>query len=184
MDQSAALASTTQLAYGTIEILAEIALDGRHLTLGGLHVYGKKYKVEDCRSGQCYDGYLWWNGYIPPNLINNNVLQPSGVEAVPGNSQPFQTPMIPTPSLGIPANDPLAGYYESNTVCVNLPNKSYQVLTATSPCLAGAPGYEITGYSVGPDPNVTPEWQGTAGNPFRNQFLRGPMEWNMDASLL
>ena len=68
-------------------------------------------------------------------------------------------------------------------MCVNLPNKSYQVLTATSPCLAGAPGYEITGYSVGPDPNVTPEWQGTAGNPFRNQFLRGPMEWNMDASL-
>ncbi len=34
-----------ETSVGTIEILAEIALDGRHLTGGGLHVYGVNVDV-------------------------------------------------------------------------------------------------------------------------------------------
>jgi hypothetical protein len=144
-----------------------------------IQIYGKSKYVEDCRSGECLSGELWWNGYIPANLIN----QPGGVYGVTSDYKPFQTPMIPTPANGGSASDPLSPYYESNTICVNVAAKSYQVLTADSPCLSGAPGFQKTSYSVGPDPNTTNEWQGAPGNPFRNQYLRGPREWNMDASL-
>ena len=27
-----------------------------------IEIYGKKYKIEDCRSGECVPGYLWYNG--------------------------------------------------------------------------------------------------------------------------
>jgi len=37
--------------FGMIEILAEIALDGRHLTLGGLHVYGINVDANDLGIG-------------------------------------------------------------------------------------------------------------------------------------
>ena len=38
--------------------------------LGDIQVYGKEYPVQDCRSGTCIPGYLYWNGYIPANRIN------------------------------------------------------------------------------------------------------------------
>ena len=34
--------------------------------------YGYKYPIQDCRSGLCYPGYLYWNGYIPANQINSH----------------------------------------------------------------------------------------------------------------
>ncbi|MEN3376518.1 MAG: hypothetical protein V7604_1873 [Hyphomicrobiales bacterium] len=40
-----------ETSAGTIEILAEIALDGRHLTLGGLHVYGINVDANDLGIG-------------------------------------------------------------------------------------------------------------------------------------
>ncbi len=36
-------------------------------SMGNVEVYGKKYPIEDCRSGLCYPGYLWANVYIPPS---------------------------------------------------------------------------------------------------------------------
>ena len=30
-------------------------------------VYGYDVPINDCTSGVCYPGYLWWNGYIPAN---------------------------------------------------------------------------------------------------------------------
>ena len=39
--------------------------------LGKVEVYGKQYPIQDCRSGVCYDGYLYYNGYIPANRINS-----------------------------------------------------------------------------------------------------------------
>lgn len=36
-----------ETSVGAIEVLAEIALDGRHLTLGGLHVYGINVDAND-----------------------------------------------------------------------------------------------------------------------------------------
>ena len=146
---------------------------------GKVQVYGKKYKVQDCIGGDCQTGYYWFNGYIPANLIN----QPGEVQGVPSNSTPFASPFITTPADGGSSSDPLFPYYESNMVCVNVANKTYQLLTASSPCLANTPGYTLDEYSLGPDPNTTPAWNSTAGSPFRNQFVRGPSQWNMDASL-
>ena len=36
-----------------------------------VEIYGTKYPIQDCRSGVCYDGYLYYNGYIPANRINS-----------------------------------------------------------------------------------------------------------------
>ncbi|MEK7405370.1 MAG: TonB-dependent receptor, partial [Acidobacteriota bacterium] len=36
---------------------------------GQIEVYGKKYRVEDCRGGTCIPGYLYFNGYIPATRI-------------------------------------------------------------------------------------------------------------------
>jgi hypothetical protein len=36
-----------------------------------IEIYGYKYPIEDCTSGVCWPGYLWWNGYIPANRINS-----------------------------------------------------------------------------------------------------------------
>src|SRR5262249_4222749 len=33
-------------------------------------MYGKDFPVKNCTSGICVDGYLWYNAYIPANLIN------------------------------------------------------------------------------------------------------------------
>ena len=45
----------------------------RHLsrTATTIEMYGYQYPIQDCRSGACCPGYLWWNGYIPANRINS-----------------------------------------------------------------------------------------------------------------
>ena len=47
--------------------------------------YGYNYPIQDCRSGICYPGYLYWNGYIPANQINSHDAsgRPNGVEGFP-----------------------------------------------------------------------------------------------------
>ena len=139
----------------------------------GVQIYGKKYKVQDCTGGQCQSGYLWWNGYIPANVIN----QPGGVQGVPSNYKTSQTPRVPTPANGGSTNDPLYPYYESNEVCVNLAARTYQSLTVGSPCLAGTAGYQLVNESIDLG------WWTNPWNPSNwNQYFRGPKEWNMDAS--
>ncbi len=146
----------------------------------GVQVYGSNGKqVLDCRSGTCVAGTLWYNGYIPADKVNQS---PNGVYGLPSNYQSFQTPLIPVPAGGAPANDPLAPYYGSNSVCVNLAAKSYQVLTAGSPCLAnggtGTLGYQLTGAEL------SMPWPLNIWNPqSSNHHFRGPSEWDMDSSL-
>lgn len=78
-------------------------------------MYGKNTPVENCTSGTCIAGYLWYNAYIPANLIN----KPNGVMGVPSNYVPSQTPLYPTPaSGGTNAN------YETNNVFITLKNGS------------------------------------------------------------
>ena len=50
-----------------------------------LQEYGKGVPVKNCTSGTCIAGYLWYNAYIPANLIN----QPKGIEGVPSNYVPY-----------------------------------------------------------------------------------------------
>jgi hypothetical protein len=122
-----------------------------------LQYYGTKYPIQDCRTGVCYSGYLMWNGYIPANRINSydpKTGKPNGVMGVPSNYVPFATPLIPTPKDGGSPSDPLYPYYETNTVWVPLKDGTLQRTT----------------YSGFVDP-------------MQNQFVLGPMLWNMSASL-
>ena len=120
-----------------------------------VEVYGKKYPIQDCRSGVCYDGWLYYNGYIPANRINSydSNGKPNGVMGVPDSYKPFQTWLIPTPKDGGNPSDPLFQFYETNTVFVPLNNGTVQ--------------------RVAYNPNL---------HPLQNQFVSGPIRWSMNAS--
>jgi hypothetical protein len=94
-------------------------------TSASIEYYGHQYPVKDCRSGQCYDGWLLWNGYIPAHQIN----KPDGIMGVPANYKPAAQPLWPYPanyaSLSS-ANDPNYGYYGSNTVFIKMKDGSMQ----------------------------------------------------------
>ncbi|HWQ54307.1 MAG TPA: TonB-dependent receptor [Bryobacteraceae bacterium] len=117
--------------------------------------YGEKFPIQDCRTGVCYDGWLYWNGYIPANRINSYDAngKPNGVMGVPESYKAFQGPLIPVPKDGGSATDPNRPYYETNTVWVPLKDGRLQ--------------------QVGYNPGL---------HPLQNQFFLGPMLFNMDAS--
>jgi hypothetical protein len=124
--------------------------------LGNIEIHGKKHKIEDCRGGQCIQGYLYFNGYIPATRINSYDAsgRPNGVMGVPSNYQPSHRPVIPMPANGGTPGDPLAPFYDSNTVWVPLQDGSLQ--------------------RVSIDTNL---------HPWRNQYVTGPRQFGMDASL-
>jgi hypothetical protein len=121
-----------------------------------IQTYGTQYPIQNCTSGVCYNGYLYWNGYIQANLINrkNAAGQCTGICGIPSNYQPFAQPFYPTPANGGSSSDPNSQYYESNTVFVPLAN-------GTTQALAYNPGL----------------------NPMQNQYFLGPFHWTMTASL-
>jgi hypothetical protein len=121
-----------------------------------IEIYDYKYPIQDCRSGVCYPGYLWWNGYIPANQINSTdpvTGKPNGIMGVPTDYKPAGQPLLPWPA-NPSRSDPLYSYYGSNTVWVPLKNGTLQRVT----------------YSDG-----LPPW--------RNQYKPGPRQWGLDASL-
>lgn len=125
--------------------------------LGNVEVYGTKYPVQDCRSGACIPGYLYYNGYIPANRINSydpKTGKPNGIMGVPANYHPSNLPVIPMAADGGSASDPLRPYYDSNTVWIPLKNGTSQ--------------------RANMDTNL---------HPWRNQFMPGPGLFTMDASL-
>jgi hypothetical protein len=87
-----------------------------------VEIYGKQYRIEDCRSGRCIPGYLYYNGYIPAHQIN----KPNGVMGVPANYKPSSRPLFPTPADGGSPSDPNYAFYETNTAWVTLKNGSVQ----------------------------------------------------------
>lgn len=122
--------------------------------------YGYRYPIEDCRSGTCYPGYLWWNGYIASNRINSVDAngRPNGVMGVPADYKPAVTPLVPWGSTAFPANAPagtnVVTFWDTNTVWIPLKDGTTQ----------------RTAYN----PNL---------HPWRNQYIGGPRQWNLDASL-
>ena len=126
-----------------------------------IEIYGYKYPIEDCTSGACYPGYLWWNGYIPANRINSHDAQgrPNGIMGVPSNYKPAATPLIPYGSTAMPANAPagtvVSQFWDTNTVWLPLDNGTVQRTT----------------YDNGL-------------HPWRNQYFPGPLQWFQDASLI
>ena len=131
-----------------------------NITGAPIQMYGYQYPIQNCTGGSCVPGYLWWNGYIPANLINSHDAQgnPNGYEGIPANYKPAVTPLIPWGSTAMPANAPagtnISQYWDTNTVWVPLKNGTVQRTT-----------YD------------------TGLNPWRNQYLPGPRQWNLDASL-
>ena len=121
-----------------------------------IQVYGKQYPIQNCQSGVCYPGYLYWNGYIQANLINrtNAAGQCTGICGIPSSYVPQNQPLYPTPANGGSASDPNSPYYETNTAFIPLANGT-TVQAPYAPAL----------------------------NPLQNQSVLGPFHWNMTASL-
>jgi TonB-dependent receptor-like protein len=125
-----------------------------------VEVYGEKYPIQDCTTGACFPGYLYWNGYIPANRINSVDAQgrPNGIMGVPSNYMPAVAPLIPWGSTALPANAPantvVSQFWDTSNVWVPLSNGNVPRLTYND--------------------NL---------NPYRNQRVVGPRQWFMDASL-
>ena len=125
-----------------------------------------EHRILDCRSTsatatnpsdeRCYEGYLYYNGYISQRQINshNAAGLRNGVYGLPADYKPFQSPINPWPVGGQPT-DPNANLYDTNNVNIRLNN-----------------GTTVqTGYNTGLQP-------------FRNQNFMGPFNWQQDASLM
>ena len=121
-----------------------------------IEIYGTKYPIEDCRSGTCFQGYLYYNGYIPANRINSYGAngKPNGVMGVPSSYHPSSQPIFPTPADGGSPSDPNYANYETNTVWVPMKNGTLQKTTIN-----------------------------TNLHPWRNQYVPGPWSTGLDASL-
>jgi hypothetical protein len=120
-----------------------------------IELYGYQYPIQDCTSGVCYPGYLWWNGYIPANRINSTDAQgrPNGIMGIPENYRPAGQPLIPWPKHPDP-RDPLFPFYGTNTVWVTLRNGVVQRTTYND--------------------NL---------HPWRNQYLPGVRQWGLTAAV-
>jgi hypothetical protein len=121
-----------------------------------IELYGYKYPIQDCRTGTCRPGYLWWNGYIPANQINSTnpaTGKPNGVMGVPANYKPAGQPLWPWPA-NPDRNDPMYSFYGSNTVWIPLKNGTVQRTTYND--------------------NL---------HPWRQQYLPSVRQWGVDASL-
>jgi hypothetical protein len=88
---------------------------------GDIEFYGTKYKITDCRGGTCFPGYLYYNGYIPANRINNA----TGVMGIPQDYHPSMQPINPILASGIVA-DP--NFNDNNNVLVPLKNGQNQLV--------------------------------------------------------
>jgi hypothetical protein len=120
-----------------------------------LEMYDYKYPIQDCTSGKCFPGYLWYNGYIPANQINSvnpTTGKPNGYMGIPADYKPGVAPLLPWPSTPV-KTDPMYAYYGGNTLWVPLKNGNMQRTT----------------------------WSGL--QPLRNQFLPSVLQWWLNASL-
>jgi len=120
-----------------------------------VEVYRTKYAIQDCRSGTCFRGYLYYNGYIPANQINTHDASGrcTGVCGVPSNYKPSHQPIWPTPANPSPT-DPNLSLYGTNLVFVPLKNGTQQRIA----------------YDNGL-------------NPLRNQYVAGPWQWTVNTSI-
>jgi hypothetical protein len=82
---------------------------------------------------------------------------PNGIEGVPANYKPAGQPLNPWPANPDP-NNAMYPYYGTNTVWVPITNSSGNVVQQR---VTYAPGV----------------------HPWQNQFVPGPLQWNVDASV-
>jgi hypothetical protein len=124
-----------------------------------IEYYGFKYPIQDCTSGSCFPGYLYFNGYIPANRINSVDAngKPNGIMGVPSNYKPATAPLIPQGQTALPPNAPagtnVSSFWDTNNVWIPLNNSTVQRVTYND--------------------NL---------NPWRNQYALLPWLWFQDAS--
>jgi hypothetical protein len=127
-----------------------------------LKTYKHGVPITDCRSGVCYNNYLWWNGYIAPSAISGNscpgAVAAKEVSNLPSNYTPYQTPTS--------NNCTDTTYYGQNEVSILLP---------------GATSGSAIAYAPGPSTSSSASWAGS--NPFAKTVLNGPFNIVNDASL-
>jgi hypothetical protein len=114
---------------GGWQLATYMTMNSRYITLpttnfgpfSQIQIYGTKYPIQDCRSGTCIRGYLWYNGYIPPTQINthNAAGQCTGVCGVPSNYIPSNQPID---------NNPNAPNYGTQDVDVKLQSGAEQLV--------------------------------------------------------
>jgi hypothetical protein len=142
-------------AYSTMSSRYFALPTGNWGSMDQVRIYGMKYPIEDCRSGPCFRGYLYYNGYIPANQINSSNAQgqPNGVMGVPAEYKPSQQPIWPMPANPNPS-DPNYALYGTNLVFVPMKNGTQQRIA----------------YDTGLHPR-------------RNQYVPGPWGWQITSSL-
>ena len=135
-------------------------------TINDIKIYRDKYRILDCRNTsatatkvseeRCFEGYLWFNGYISQRLINskNAAGLRNGVYGLPADYKPLQLPVNPWPAGG-QTTDPGSNLYDTNNVNIRL--KSGNTVQVAVDTLL---------------------------HPLRNQFRLGPFNWSQDASML
>jgi hypothetical protein len=134
-----------------------------------LKIYKKSKPVTDCRSGNCYKAYEWFNGYIPPTAVAGNACSQgltTVVNGLPSDWAPSQQPAV-YGACGTPImkNGVLVANTDSNfggnIVNVTLANGTTLSKVTYAPNPGGAYG----------------------GNPYSHTVINGPMSWSADASL-
>ena len=93
-----------------------------------IQLYKDKVPVTDCRSGVCRQGNLWFNGYLPPTVINATTR---GVTGIPTDYTPYLAPINNTPGVT---------NFGNNNVVMTLAN-GQQVNTPFAPGPAGVNAY-------------------------------------------
>jgi len=124
-----ALVGGYQVAFvGTMVSQAFQVATGNYGSYNPIKLNKTNTPVTDCRSGVCRPAYLWFNGYIPPTVVN---AASRGVTGVPTDYQPYLTPINNTPGT---AN------FGNNNVTMTLAN-GQQVTTGYNPGPAGVAPY-------------------------------------------
>ena len=119
-----------------------------------------KAKITDCSSGVCHPEYLWFNGYISPKQISG----PGGT--CTGNNCIFGLPSGYVPYEAPINNDPTQSQFGNNNIQLSSPA-----------LLASNKGNPVT---VGYLPDNFAQF---GNNTFSHSFLRGPVNYQADASL-
>lgn len=78
-----------------------------------IHVYKHKYKITDCRSGNCYPAYFWFNGYIPSSQNASAGCTSKCVSGLPADYTPYEQPIDVNPADG--------SNYNTNNVTISGP---------------------------------------------------------------
>jgi hypothetical protein len=126
---------------------------GLYPTGAPIKYYGRKVPVQDCRSGQCFNGYLLYNGFIPASQVN----QPGGVMGVPSGYAPAYAPLNLNPAD--------TANYLTNNVPVILSN------TPSSPSCPGTSTNCVVETGLG------------TFNPFTNRVMQSTWLFDTDSSI-